>query len=59
MPSGFTSRSPRVITTCWDRMDRTAEKRLATLPAFTEWAVATPDPDWADLICLDAVGEFG
>ncbi len=34
-------------------------KRLSALPAFTERAVATPDPARADLICLDAVGEFG
>ncbi len=33
--------------------------QLSALPAFTERAVATPDPDWAFLICLDAFGEFG
>ncbi len=34
-------------------------ERLSALPAFTERAVAAPDPAWAGLICLDAVGEFG
>ena len=33
--------------------------QLSALPACTERAVATPDPDWAFLICLDAFGEFG